>query len=58
MTIADQVFIVRQYEYQVIVAGKVIAATWPDRGSALAGLQVEQRRAAKRAAATHTKERQ
>lgn len=55
MNITDQVFTVRQNEYQVIVAGKVIAATWPDRGSAMAGLQVEQRRAAKRAE-LHTKE--
>lgn len=57
MNIEDQVFAIRPNEYQVIVAGKVIAATWPDRGSALAGLQVEQRRAAKRAE-VHAKERQ
>lgn len=47
--IPDQVFCLRgdnnEPVWFAMVNGQVIAATWRDRGAALAGLQTEQRRA-------------
>ena len=45
----DQVFTIRENGEQVWLAvcnGRVVAASWPDKGSAEAGLQTEQRRRA------------
>lgn len=54
--IADQVFPMRDAngnaEWRAIVDGELIAAAWHDKGSALAGLQVEQRRNRNRSALT------
>lgn len=50
----DQVFCISvngEAVYKIMVAGRVIAAEWPDKGSAKAGLATEQRRAAKKAVA-------
>jgi len=47
--IPDQVFNLHG-SWQAIVGGHIVGADWPDKGSALAGMQVEQRRQAARAA--------
>lgn len=50
----DQVFCLRQGDEAVwlaMVNGHVLHAEWPNKGAALAGMQVEQRRIAYRAVA-------
>jgi hypothetical protein len=42
----DQVFQIRDGVWWCIVAGRVLG-NWPDKGSALAGMRTEQRRAAR-----------
>jgi hypothetical protein len=42
----DQVFTVKQGEWQVVVDGKVLPATFNSYGAAKAGMETEQRRAA------------
>lgn len=44
----DQVFAIRPDEFQITVNGKVLPAVFNSKGAALAGLQVEQRRATKK----------
>lgn len=48
----DHVFCLRGHkdviEWYAMVNGRVVGATWPDKGSALAGMQTEQRRNGKR----------
>lgn len=41
----NQVFTIRENEWQVSIEGKVIPAIFNSKGAALAGLQVELRRA-------------
>lgn len=51
MNIPDQVFPMRignEIVWKVIISGKIVSADWLDKGSALAGLQVEKRRQMRR----------
>jgi hypothetical protein len=43
----NEVFTLREGEWQVRLNGRVLATVWNSRGAALAGLRVEERRAAK-----------
>ena len=47
-TAPDQVFFLHG-SWMAMVNGKLIVTEWPNKGSALAGMQVEQRRQQKRA---------
>lgn len=44
----DHVFCLRGHkdviEWYALVNGRVVGATWPDKGSAITGMQTEQRR--------------
>jgi hypothetical protein len=40
----NQVFTIREGEWQIQVGGEVLPTTWNSKGAALAGLKVEMRR--------------
>lgn len=44
MTTDNQVFSIKDGEYKVMLAGRVLPHTWNSKGAALAGLKTEARR--------------
>lgn len=40
----NQVFSIKDGEYQVMLEGKVLPATWNSKGAAIAGMKVEAKR--------------